>query len=496
MVLNKINSMFKNDPIAKKVAYMIATSHEYKEPNEDSAIKLVSNYKWEEKRMKLSNLQGIDKPVIKEKVFNMAKSIKPEKLKPLMVVDKFQGITLQSKGKKILLDGHHRKEACIFLGLDEVPVYYGKYTGEAEKTVEELILEKKAAINPIINGIGIGTAGAGMDLKEISKGNLTGRETVYHNTNRRNVDSIKRNGILASRASDKDNITHKGLGDILSEDDMSGLTYVARGKTPALGVGLTSAMYDSNDSDGKNHNDLLGAISDRKTLKANIPAWKMNIVDNPELQGAKSRREFEPHIKHRIQKKGPQGTIGATLYNPISTVGSKISSGIMYDNLSEKGTHTIKGDIDPQYIKGSDKYSRATKEEIQDFIKNNPNRFSKGAIKAGVGVGAMIGGARMAAKGLMKRAEEIDKEASIGRNVAKGALGAALIAGSANNILGKKTLYHGTSKDNWDKIKSEGMLSDRGGSGASKSVGNNAYQKNSENKVHLTGLRPVANVYS
>ena len=334
MVLKKIEAIFKNDSIARDVAYMIATSHEYKEPNEDSAIKLVSNYKWEKRTMKIANLQGIDKPVIKEKVLELAKSINPKKLKPLMVVDKFQGITPQSKGKKILLDGHHRREACDFLGIEEVPVYYGKYTGKAEKTVDELILEKKASINPLALAGAAGIAvGAGKVGNEFKKGNLTGRETVYHNTNRRNVKSIKENGILASKASDEDNLTHKGLGDILSEDEMAGLTYVARNKMPALGIGLTSAMYDSSDKNCRNYKDLLGAISDRKTLKANIPAWKMDIVDNPELQGAKSRKEFQPHLRYRFKRSGPQGSISSTLYSPISTIGSQLSSGIMYNSL-------------------------------------------------------------------------------------------------------------------------------------------------------------------
>ena len=501
MALKKIDSAFKNDSIARDVAYMIATSHEYKEPNEDSAIKLVSNYKWEKRTMNINALQGINKPVIKEKVLDLAKSINPKKLKPLMVVDKFQGITPESKGKKILLDGHHRKEACEFIGMKEVPVYYGKYTGKAEKSVEELILEKKASINPLtLAGAGALALGAGKIGNEFKKGNLTGRETVYHNTNRRNVKGIKEKGILATKSTDKDNLTHKGLSDILSEDEMAGLTYVARKKLPALGIGLTSATYDATNKESKNYKDLLGALSDRKTLKANIPSWKMNIVDNPELQGAKNSKEFRPKLKHRMKRSGPQGTISSTLYNPISTLGSMMYSGIMYDSLGRKGTHTIKGDVGSEYIKGSKNYKPISKEEIKEYISNNPDRFKNGLIDAGIGLGTMTGGAIALAKGLKKKADEdinsIEKQAGIPSSVAKGALGAALLAGSTNAILGKKTLYHGTSKENWDRIKEEGMKADKGGSGASKSVGNNAYQKNSENKVHLTGIKPIANMYS
>lgn len=143
MKLEKIDKAFSDNKLARDVAYMIATSHEYKKPNEDAAIKLVSNYNWEKRMMKVSDLQGINKPVIKEKVFDIAKTLNVKTATPLMVVNKFQGITPQSPGKKILLDGHHRKEAYEFLGVKEIPVYYGKYTGASEKTVSELI-DKKA----------------------------------------------------------------------------------------------------------------------------------------------------------------------------------------------------------------------------------------------------------------------------------------------------------------------------------------------------------------
>lgn len=500
MVLKKIEDAFKDNRVAKEVAYMIATSHEYKEPNEDGAIKIVKNYKWEKQTMKLDKLQGINKPVNKEKVLALTKSLKPKSLKPLMVVDKFQGITPQSKGKKILLDGHHRKEACEFLGIKEVPVYYGKYTGQAEKSVEELIMEKKASINPLTLAGATGlTLGAAQIGKEFKKGNLTGRETVYHNTDRRNVRSIKQNGILASKALDKDNLTHKGLSDIVSDDELAGLTYVARHKLPAIGIGATSAIYDTSNKHSLNYTDIINALSDRKTIKANIPSWKMKIVDNPELRGAKSAKEFRPHLKHRISRSGPSGTIGSTLYRPLSEVGSRLYSGVMYNSLGRKGTHTIKGDVAPEYIKGSSHYKPISREEIEDYISKNPRRFTDSLMRTGAGLGAMTGGALMLTKGLRKKASEcddIEKQAGIKSSIAKGTLGAALLAGSADAILGKKTLYHGTSKENWEKIKEQGLRSQHGGTGASKSVGNNAYQKNSENKVHLTGLRPVANIYA
>lgn len=137
--IQAIEDAFKDDDIAKKVAYMIATSHEYKKPNTVSAIRLVKNYKWEKSTAKTKDLQGINKPVNKEKVFDIAKTINEKTMTPLMVVNQFQGIRPQTPGKKILMDGHHRKEACLFKGISEVPVYKGTYNAKAEKPIKELI---------------------------------------------------------------------------------------------------------------------------------------------------------------------------------------------------------------------------------------------------------------------------------------------------------------------------------------------------------------------
>ena len=73
-----------------------------------------------------------------------------------------------------------------------------------------------------------------------------------------------------------------------------------------------------------------------------------------------------------------------------------------------------------------------------------------------------------------------------------GALGA-----SKNMILGKKKMYHGTSKENWEKIRTQGLRADRGGiGGASQSLGNSAYVNASKGNVHLSRFKPVANMYS
>lgn len=95
-----------------------------------------------------------------------------------------------------------------------------------------------------------------------------------------------------------------------------------------------------------------------------------------------------------------------------------------------------------------------------------------------------------------KIAEE-EEENNTASRVGLGVGGATALNSSKNMILGKKRMYHGTSKENWESIKNEGLRADRGGiGGASAAVDNASYVKSSKGKVHLTRFKPVANGYT
>lgn len=97
-----------------------------------------------------------------------------------------------------------------------------------------------------------------------------------------------------------------------------------------------------------------------------------------------------------------------------------------------------------------------------------------------------------------KVAKNVDKESNKDKvqTVGMGAIGAKMIHGSKDRILGQKTLYHGTSSKNWESIKNEGLKANRGGQGASSIIDNSEYVKNSQNKVHLTGNKSKARMYA
>lgn len=82
------------------------------------------------------------------------------------------------------------------------------------------------------------------------------------------------------------------------------------------------------------------------------------------------------------------------------------------------------------------------------------------------------------------------------KNVASGAVGAGMVHSSKDKLLGQKTLYHGTSDKNWESIKKEGLKADKGGSGAASFVDNQYFMENSKNKVHVTGSKLKARMYS
>jgi hypothetical protein len=309
---------------------MIATSHEYKTPNVDGALAFVKNYTWEENTAKLNSLQGINKPIKQEKVMKIAEEIRKHggKVDPFIVVNQLNGIRPQTPGKKILFDGHHRMKACELIMKEDVPVYKGTYTGGAQKSKEELRTVDKVAMykdeicksasdkrekHDFENaeasvGVGIAAPGTYYAVKKvregIKSGDLTGRDTLYHNTHRDNVDSILEHGLESRRALDPENITNTNLK--LNPKDVANKVYLAKEKDAADSVGAAYADMLARKKAAKEGRFYFGLgfdgtfrkeLENRETLKVDIPLWKFKQAENPELRGAKSFEEYFEKIK-------------------------------------------------------------------------------------------------------------------------------------------------------------------------------------------------------
>lgn len=138
-----LEDAFGHDPVALACSYMLATSHEYATPNVEAALAFVNDYDWEQTSWRVDGLQGIDKPINEDKVKEIANTITEKGNSfPLVVVDKFHGITPQTPGKLLLMDGHHRKHGLESIGHETTPIYKGIYKGHDRlNETSEVVLE-------------------------------------------------------------------------------------------------------------------------------------------------------------------------------------------------------------------------------------------------------------------------------------------------------------------------------------------------------------------
>ena len=187
-------------------------------------------------------------------------------------------------------------------------------------------------------------------------GRLTGKVTRYHNTEEKNVKSILNEGIKSKYSKDPNNLTNQCLSDVdLSKKE--GLIYTSKSRKMADEIGKNRK--------GEGKSRTLKLEFDYDDIKS------QKKIKNPELRGA---RDWKEYLKIR-SKKHPE-------FKDLSK--SKIKKA--FKALDEE-THIFRGDIDPSHIVGGKGYKRRTLKQIGRYIKNNPGRFGKEAVKVGAGVG-------------------------------------------------------------------------------------------------------------
>ena len=117
----------------------------------------------------------------------------------------------------------------------------------------------------------------------------------------------------------------------------------------------------------------------------------MDIVDNPELLGAKNEKDF---VLKRYKKK--LSRMSKDERNKLSKKDKKELVRLIkkqYKGLNSDGTLTIQGDISSKYIKGSKNYGKYGAKDFIKYVKNNPKRFGKESAK-------IIGGLSLVGSGV------------------------------------------------------------------------------------------------
>jgi len=209
-------------------------------------------------------------------------------------------------------------------------------------------------------------------LKEnLNKGNITGRHTLYHNTNTVNVDSILQHGIKGSYAADPNNLTNRVLKNTsVEKKKILNKVYLDKSEAGANDVGR--ARQGTN-----------------ITLKAHVPVWKLKTTDNPELRGAKNIDELAKKL--RIEK-------------PLkSSKVIKDDAEFLFNELGSKQVVTLEGDLNSKYLLKSPHYAKAGIREVSDFIIHHPDRFIKSVGPTAASVGAIAAGGGLIAHAIKRK---------------------------------------------------------------------------------------------
>jgi hypothetical protein len=256
--------------------------------------------------------------------------------------------------------------------------------------------DKKKAVALGATGTGVG---ATLIKKTYDKGNLTGRETLFHGTSRDRAKKIKETGLLSKFTGGK-----RGNTEVLKKwntdtyEKSLGKVYL----TPKKSIGRMFAEITERGGvtniDFRDKRDILqrtySPLNNSGVVRVKAPTWKMNVVPNPEAMGS-----YENFLKaHGINK------------SDLSKL-ERFATKSQHNKLS-RGTRVIEGDIPSRYIKGSKDYRRTSAKEFKEFVKANPKRFAKGVGATALGVG-IAGASLYGAKKMIDRHREMQKEAGI-----------------------------------------------------------------------------------
>ncbi|MEG0728138.1 MAG: hypothetical protein RR420_00810 [Anaerovoracaceae bacterium] len=255
-----------------------------------------------------------------------------------------------------------------------------------------------------LSGLGIAGVGGGIIHSQLKKGNLTGRETLYHNTKNEYVDSIMKDGVRSDFARDPNKSVTMQIDDLKDLPETANKAYFGRNKSIADSVGAQRTKLERiKEGKGRFFADPIQEFAEsklhNKTLKANVPTWKLNEVDNPEWLNL-NRKGGAKHVKEIMGK----------MYPLMSETEKSLNAHKTLRDLGRKGTATFEGGVGPEYIKNSSKYKQNSVREIVDYAKNNKKRFTKSLGKSVIGTGLIGAGSTLIYSGLGKKNKQENRE--------------------------------------------------------------------------------------
>lgn len=289
-----------------------------------------------------------------------------------------------------------------------------EYNRNNRKIIENAVSPKESLKNTGIvtaggAGVGLGATGIGKTYRD---GLVDGRVKLYHNTPKENARNILSEGLKGRHGSDNNSFTKNIMRAQGRENlsDFDNKVYLGRKRSVADGVGMKRSQVKLHSQNPFRAMaltpDQLRALNkaENETLKASVPFEefkRMKRVDNPELMGAKNKKEFIDKMKTQLRKNGK-------ILNKQEE--AAISSGF---KALGKDTVTLSGDFGAKNFIGGSGYRKNSAKEILDYAVKNKGRMAKG-VGLGLGSAALLGaGALAVGKGVkdnLKAEQEAKKK--------------------------------------------------------------------------------------
>ena len=197
-----------------------------------------------------------------------------------------------------------------------------------------------------------GVGGLALLRNALASGQLTGRQTLYHGTDKDSAASIRKSGLQPTTDANAVN-TSALKADAERYNKSLGKAYT----TGSALEGLTYAYQTNAKKGGKG----------MSVVKINAPTWKMKTVMNPEVDMPYGEWKKRLGIWGDLMPEYTKKTSYKSLRNAV-----------VFD-----------GGVGKEYIKGSDAYKGLSLKEFAEYLKARPKTFAVGGVKALLGAGTL-----------------------------------------------------------------------------------------------------------
>lgn len=250
-------------------------------------------------------------------------------------------------------------------------------------------LDDEAVDSPFLSTF-IAQNGLGHDLR----GELTGRDRLFHGTTTGNAASILSEGLQPSPKT--------GISHMLDEEFRPPAAYMTHHKRAATAYGNQAANLEDwlrNAPPGDEQGSLKRFAANRgarelpnraaQTLEARVPSWQLGTIQNPEVKGGLGA--FRERSAKAIEEAIARGDVPG---NPkvARFAGKNIGAPLAYSML--KGDKVFPGGVPAEFFLDSSKYKPQTLAELASYLKAKPLRALGGLGRGALGLYAGTAAAR------------------------------------------------------------------------------------------------------